>query len=113
MLPLLGPSTVTDTVGRVADTFMNPVPWLVPFWVSITVGATRGAIEAVNYRSLHLDQFAEVDRYAVDLYGAVQDFYLQHRAQKVEELRRSAADERAATQPPEKRTKVGRWRRVR
>jgi hypothetical protein len=29
-------------------------------------------VEAVNYRSLHLDQFEEADRCAVDLYGAVQ-----------------------------------------
>ena len=115
MLPFFGPSTVTDTVGRVADWFMNPVPWLVPFWVSFATSATRNALEAVNYRSLHIDQFAEVDRYSVDLYGAVQDFWLQHRAQKVEELRESAAAERATTQPdiPEKRTRAGRWRRVR
>jgi phospholipid-binding lipoprotein MlaA len=115
MLPFLGPSTVTDTAGRVADTFMNPIPWFVSFPVTLIVSVSRNALEAVNYRSLHLDQFGEVDRYSVDLYGAVQDFYLQHRARRVEELRESAAAERATTQPddPEERTRMGRWRRVR
>ncbi len=114
MLPFFGPATVTDTAGRVADWFMNPVPWLVPFYVSVAVSATRNALEAVNYRSLHLDQFAEVDRYSVDLYGAVQDFYLQHRARQVEELRQSAPP-RTTARPDaaEERTKPGRWRRVR
>jgi hypothetical protein len=37
-------------------------------------------MEAINYRSLHLNLFDDVDRYAVDLYGAVQDGFLQRRA---------------------------------
>lgn len=89
MLPFFGPSTVTDAVGFGVDFFMNPLPWLVPFYVSVAVGASRYTVESVNYRSLHLDQFAEVDRYVIDLYGAVQDFYLQRRARKLAELRGS------------------------
>jgi phospholipid-binding lipoprotein MlaA len=102
MLPFFGPSTVTDAAGRVVDGLMNPVPWLVPLYVSVSVGVTRQTFEAVNYRSLHLDQFAEVDRYAVDLYGAVQDFYLQSRAQAFSELR-AGADQRTSA-PRRRRT---------
>jgi phospholipid-binding lipoprotein MlaA len=87
MLPFFGPSTVTDAVGFAVDWFMNPLPWFVPLYVAATVGASRYTVEAINYRSLHLDQFAEVDRYAIDLYGSVQDFYLQRRARQLEELR--------------------------
>jgi phospholipid-binding lipoprotein MlaA len=88
MLPFFGPSTVGDTVGRVADGFMNPLyyfglPWYIPFSVS----AGQDAITAVNYRSLHLNQFEEADRYAVDLYGAVQDAYLQTREHEVKKLK--------------------------
>jgi len=115
MLPFFGPSTVTDAAGRVVDWFMNPIPWLIPFYASVAVSTTRNAFEAVNYRSLHLDQFAEVDRYVVDLYGAVQDFYLQSRAQKVAELREGARErEDAQREAPRQRVqKPGRWRRVR
>jgi phospholipid-binding lipoprotein MlaA len=87
MLPFFGPSTVTDAVGFAVDWFMNPLPWFVPLYVSAAVGASRYTVEAINYRSLHLDQFADVDRYAIDLYGSVQDFYLQRRAGQLEELR--------------------------
>jgi phospholipid-binding lipoprotein MlaA len=87
MLPFFGPSTVTDTVGLAVDWFMNPIQWFVPLYVSVAVSAGRQTVDAINYRSLHLDQFADVDRFAVDLYAAVQDFYLQRRAQRLEEIR--------------------------
>jgi phospholipid-binding lipoprotein MlaA len=86
MWPFLGPSTVGDTVGMVADGAMDPMSYLIPTWITITVSAGQRVVEAVNYRSLHLNQFEEADRYAIDLYGAVQDAYLQTRAHDVKEL---------------------------
>jgi phospholipid-binding lipoprotein MlaA len=86
MLPFFGPSTVGDTVGMVADGAMDPISYFVPLWVSVTVAGGRRAVEAVNYRSLNLNQFEEADRYAIDLYGAVQDAYLQTRDHEVKNL---------------------------
>ena len=86
MLPFFGPSTIGDTVGLVADGAMNPISYFVPLWVAFTVAGGQGAAEAVNYRSLHLNQFEEADRYAIDLYGAVQDAYLQTRVHDVKKL---------------------------
>lgn len=37
------------------------------------------------YRSLNLQLFEDVDRHAVDLYGAVQDGYLQRREKEIQE----------------------------
>ena len=87
MLPLLGPSTIGDTVGRVADGAMDPLSYFVPWYVSLSAEAGQRILEAVNYRSLHLNQFEEADRYAIDLYGAVQDYYLQSRNNRVKELK--------------------------
>ncbi len=86
MLPFFGPSTIGDTVGLVADGAMNPISYFVPLWVAVTVSTGSGAVQAVNYRSLHLNQFEEADRYAIDLYGAVQDAYLQTRVHDVKKL---------------------------
>ncbi len=86
MLPFFGPSTIGDMVGLVADGAMNPMDYLIPTWITITASAGQRAAEAVNYRSLHLNQFEEADRYAIDLYGAVQDAYLQTRDHKVKQL---------------------------
>ena len=89
MLPFLGPSTVTDLVGTAADGAMNPMsyflPW--PWYITLPITVARRGLQAVNYRAEHLDQFEEADRYAIDMYGAVQDAYLQGRERKVRELR--------------------------
>jgi phospholipid-binding lipoprotein MlaA len=87
MLPFFGPSTVGDTVGLVADGAMDPISYFAPWWVTLAESGGRRVMEAVNYRSLHLNQFEEADRYAIDLYGAVQDAYLQTRVHEVKELR--------------------------
>jgi phospholipid-binding lipoprotein MlaA len=78
--PFLGPSTVRDTVGLAADSAMWPLPYFVPWYVSLPTSSGKAVVEAVNYRSLHLNLFEDVDRYAIDLYGAVQDGYMQRRA---------------------------------
>jgi phospholipid-binding lipoprotein MlaA len=80
VLPFFGPSTVRDTVGLFADGAMNPLDWLTPWYVYIPADAGKYVLQGINYRSLHLNLFEEVDRYAIDLYGSVQDAYMQRRA---------------------------------
>jgi len=85
VLPFLGPSTVRDTVGLAVDSAMNPMNY---FLSTVELLAVRGGlrvVSAINYRSLNLQLFADVDRYAVDLYGAVQDGYLQRREKAIQE----------------------------
>ena len=85
MLPFFGPSDIRDTVGLAADGAMNPMSYLLPLYISLPSRAAATAADAVNYRSLNLTLFEDVDRYAVDLYGAVQDGYLQRRRKNVAE----------------------------
>ena len=85
MLPFYGPSSVRDAFGFVVDSAMNPMTYLLPF---PEVFASQGGLtvaNAVNFRSLNLDLFEQVELVSVDLYGAVQDGYLQRRANAVEE----------------------------
>lgn len=86
VLPFLGPLTIRDTVGYAADGAMWPLPYFVPWYVWLPTDSGKAIVEAVNYRSLHLDLFEQVDRYAVDLYGAVQDGYLQRRAAELQRI---------------------------
>ena len=86
--PFIGPSTVRDTVGIAADGAMWPLPYFVPWYVSLPAGTGKRVMEAVNFRSLHLNLFEDVDRYAVDLYGAVQDGFLQRRASDLRALQK-------------------------
>jgi ABC-type transporter lipoprotein component MlaA len=93
MLPGLGPSTITDTIGMAVDHAMNPMSYLLawPWYIDIPVSFAKRGLEAINYRSLRMDQFEAADRYAVDLYGAVQDAYLQTRAHQLEQLSRTGS----------------------
>lgn len=79
VLPFYGPSSIRDAVGRAADGAMNPMSYTLPWYISFPAQAGASVASAVNYRSLNLQLFEDVDRYAVDLYGAVQDGYIQRR----------------------------------
>ncbi len=83
VLPVLGPSTIRDTAGRVADGFMNPISYLLPFWQVFTISSGTMVTHGIDYESLNLQLFSDVDLYSVDLYGAVQDAYLQKRKQQL------------------------------
>jgi phospholipid-binding lipoprotein MlaA len=82
VLPFYGPSSIRDTVGRAADGAMNPMSYTLPWYVTFPATAGASALTAINYRSLNLQLFEDVDRYAVDLYGAVQDGYIQRRKKR-------------------------------
>ncbi|MBF6568714.1 MAG: VacJ family lipoprotein [Candidatus Binataceae bacterium] len=86
VLPFFGPSSIRDTAGLFADGAMNPLDYFVPWYIYIPTNATQDAVSAINYRSLHLNLFADVDRYAIDMYGAVQDGYLQRRANQLKKV---------------------------
>jgi phospholipid-binding lipoprotein MlaA len=78
MLPILGPSTVRDAFGTVVDGAMNPVSYTAPSSAIYYEVAAR-ALEAVNARSENLNMFEDVDMYAIDPYGAIQDAYIERR----------------------------------
>jgi len=85
VLPLWGPSTIRDTVGLAADAAMNPMNYLLSTTEALAVNGGLAVGNAINSRSLNLELFEDADRYSVDLYGAVQDAYLQRRARQLEE----------------------------
>jgi phospholipid-binding lipoprotein MlaA len=85
VLPLYGPSTVRDTVGMVADGAMNPMSYFLSTAQLFAVRGGTTTASTINYRSMNLTLFEDADRYAVDLYGAVQDVYWQRRARQIEE----------------------------
>ncbi len=78
--PFLGASSARDTVGMAADSFMNPVNWLLPGaeWV-LAASATR----YTNEQSLRLGEYEDLIKAALDPYEAVKDAYAQYRKKQV------------------------------
>jgi len=79
--PFFGPSSLRDTVGLIGDGFLNPVAYVNPLEAS--VGIT--AYDKVNTVSLHIGDYEDLKKSAVDPYVSIRDAYLQYRKKKVEE----------------------------
>lgn len=79
--PLLGPSTVRDSVGMVGDQFLNPIRYVAPLPVSLGISAAA----TINEGSFHVGEYEALKKEALDPYVAVRQAYIQYRAKQVEE----------------------------
>jgi phospholipid-binding lipoprotein MlaA len=75
MLPLFGPSTVRDGVGRLVDYKGDLVGYVYPYYVRNILWGTR----LVNRRSELLDASTVLQTAALDPYEFIRDAYLQRR----------------------------------
>jgi phospholipid-binding lipoprotein MlaA len=75
VLPLLGPSTVRDTVGMAGNMFIDPTSYIKPDWVSYSLYGVR----LVNTRANLLDASNLLDAAALDPYSFMRDAYLARR----------------------------------
>ena len=97
VLPVFGPTTVRDSIGMLADTFIDP-------FAHITIrenelfGASGNnldyysvkATSAVNFRADNDTNFENLEKNSIDLYSALKSIYIQDRENKV---RNSITDE--------------------
>lgn len=73
--PLLGPSTVRDSFGRVADFYTDPVAYVDPW--ELRLGLTT--VRIVDLRAQLLPAEKVVEGAALDKYQFIRDAYLQRR----------------------------------
>lgn len=79
MWPVLGPSTLRDSLGMLGDYFLNPLSYINPLGASLAV---KG-VDLVNKTSLHIGEYEALKESAIDPYVAVRNSYLQFRDKKV------------------------------
>jgi phospholipid-binding lipoprotein MlaA len=80
--PILGPSTVRDSLGLGGDYFLNPLIYLAPN--SEVYLATRAGV-TVNETSLRIGDYEDLKESALDPYVAVRNAYIQHRRKEIKE----------------------------
>ena len=90
VLPILGPTTARDSVGLIADTFVDP-------FAHITIrekelfGMSGNALDyyslrgtkAVDFRSNNITNFESLEKNSIDLYSSMKSAYLQSRENKI------------------------------
>ena len=88
VLPVLGPSTVRDSVGSLANVVGGDP------WYNITVGdnsqhfsdfdywSTRIAT-GIDFRAKNIDSFENLEKNSMDFYASVRSLYLQDRQMKI------------------------------
>jgi phospholipid-binding lipoprotein MlaA len=80
MIPVLGPSTVRDAVGKVGDSFGDPGNIVASehhlIWASIARGGTQG----IDERARNIETLADIERTSLDYYATIRSLYRQRRA---------------------------------
>ena len=79
--PVLGPSTLRDSVGLFGDRFLNPVTYVEPTEASLGISA----YDKVNGISFRIGDYEALKDAAIDPYEAFRDAYIQYRSKKVAE----------------------------
>ena len=80
VLPTLPPLTVRDAVGYAADSFMDPLSYLV---TPLLADVGRSAAHTINERADHMTEYDDVEDTSLDLYAAVRNGYLQRREKSI------------------------------
>lgn len=79
--PVLGPSTLRDSIGRAGDWLLNPINYVEPTEASLAIWS----FDKVNQTSFRIGDYESLKEAAIDPYTALRDVYLQLRKKKIEE----------------------------
>jgi phospholipid-binding lipoprotein MlaA len=90
VLPILGPTTVRDTFGMIADTFVDPFAHVTirehelfgSSGNSLDYYAVKGTT-AIDFRADNDTNFQSLEENSLDLYSSLKSVYLQNRENKI------------------------------
>ena len=88
VLPILGPSTVRDTVGSLTS-FLGGDPWYnvtvrndTQYFKDSDYYMSRGT-DGLDFRAKNIDSFDNLEKNSMDFYASVRSLFLQDRKQKI------------------------------
>ena len=100
VLPILGPTTLRDSVGMVADSFIDPfavVTWREKEWMGVSGNkidylGVKGA-SAVDFRGNNVKNFESLEKNSIDFYSSMKSIYLQDRNKKIKNSSSTSEDD--------------------
>ena len=101
VLPILGPTTVRDTIGMVVDNnYLDPFARVT--WHEKEINDISGskidflgvkATSAIDFRGDNMTNFESLEKNSIDLYAATKSLYLQNRNKKIKNSADSDEDD--------------------
>ena len=90
VLPVLGPTTARDSIGLIADTFVDPFAH-VTIRENELLGASGNSLDyfsvkatgAIDFRADNEKNFESLEKNSIDLYSTLKSIYLQDRENKI------------------------------
>ena len=79
ILPILGPSTLRDTVGSVVDIFFDPLTYVGAAYDIEALQIGLRGLSTVDLRSRNIEILDELEREALDFYALIRSVYQQRR----------------------------------
>tara|TARA_B100000427_G_scaffold325179_1_gene331584 strand:+ start:204 stop:1001 length:798 start_codon:yes stop_codon:yes gene_type:complete len=91
ILPVLGPTTVRDSIGSLANVMGGDA------WYNVTVANNTQyfneadyylsrVISGVDFRAKNLESFDSLEKTSIDLYASIRSLYLQDRQRKIQNI---------------------------
>ncbi len=89
VLPFFGPSNMRDMFSMIPDSYANPVDYHSHRGYNFAENSDQSfaikAYEKLNNESLHIGEYENIKKDAVDLYPFLKDIYEQHRKKLIKE----------------------------
>ena len=90
MLPIFGPTTARDSIGLLADTFVDPFAH-VTIRENEILGASGNTLDyysikttdVIDFRAENDRNFESLEKNSIDLYSSLKSIYLQDRENKI------------------------------
>ena len=99
VLPILGPTTARDSIGMVADSFIDPfahITWRENELLGVSGNQldylTLKGTTAVDFRADNVVNFDSLEKNSIDLYASFKSLYLQNREKKINNSQEASDD---------------------
>lgn len=83
VLPFLGPTNIRDSIATGAETYGEPLGWVIDRYYNDTIlysyGGGRTALTILDKRSQVLGQIEELEKTSLDFYATIRSLYVQKR----------------------------------
>lgn len=79
VIPIFGPSSFRDGIGKVVDHFLDPLTYVGQYYDAEDWMMARTVISGIDTRSRHIDELDDLKRDSIDFYARIRSLYRQKR----------------------------------